>query len=344
MTGKNKNKLLLVLVAVLAVVCVLYFAVGHLVTSSEAKKESEAAAEEEASRIRINQMEDVAQVTVDSTEGALTFVKEADTWYYDADRDFPVNQTELANIESAAGALEAVRAIEEADALEDYGLDAPIAEITVVDASGNSVEMYVGDATNSEYYLKTADADTVYTVSSSFVSQIQDKVLYDFVQVENLPITSAEKIQTMEIEFDGAVHTIERNVVENEETEEETEAETEVEEPTWLYFIDDKQQIKDPDANDTLGLNLAQALVGMRIEDCVDYNGTEDELADFGLENPAMRITYTFLDDEEVLQSVTLYVGNTSEDATFYYVVSSDSKAINTISADSIDGILGYFE
>lgn len=372
MTGKNKNKILGILVAVLAVVCILYFVISNAVANSEAKKESEAAAESEANRIWVTNMEDVTRVDLIGDDETLTFVKEDDVWYYDDDRDFPVNQSTLSSLASVAGAVEAVRAIETADDLTDYGLDTPVAAVQVADAEGNSVQMYVGDATNSEYYLKTTDSDTVYTVGSDLLTLVQGKVLYDFVQTDSLPVTSAEKIQTMEVTADDTVYTIDRNVVEVDEDEmeaadvadgesadesedtdsdsddtesaDETESETEEDVPTWLYYINNEAQTDDLDANDNLGLNMAQTLVGMSIESCVDYNGTEEELEAYGLDAPTMKITYTFEDDEAALQTVTILVGNATEDGASYYVLYNDLPAVDTISATTIEGILGYLE
>lgn len=79
MTGKNKNKILIILVGVLILVCAAYIGMTKYVKDSEEKKESEAAAQSEAGRIWVTEMADVTGVALsnrDSGEdGVLSFIK-----------------------------------------------------------------------------------------------------------------------------------------------------------------------------------------------------------------------------------------------------------------------------
>ncbi len=362
MSGKNKNKILLILIVVLVVACALYLGVSSYTKNREAKRESEAAAESEASRIWVTEMADVAAVEVAGGETAISFVKEDDVWYDGEDRDFPVDQDKLNSLADTAGKLEATRAITEADALADYGLEAPQVRVTVMDSGGSAAVLLIGNSYNGEYYLKREDADTVYTVGSALADAVIGKALYDFVAVESLPAITADKIQTMEVITDGVSHRLERNTKSDEsdsnasaasdgeitETEaieaetSETEAaeaetsETDVAE-TWTYLIDGEAQASDGG----IGLQLASALAGMSISGCVDYRAADDELAGYGLDEPTVRITYSFEGDDGIGE-VTVNVGTLTEDSASYHVMTGGSTAVNLISAESIDGILGY--
>jgi len=374
MTGKNKNKILGALVAVLAVICGVYFGVSKYMHSSAQKAEADAAAASEAGRIWVTQMDTVQQVSFDNGVAELSFTKKEDTWYYDGDEYFPVSQDALDALASAAGSMEATRAIEEGDALADYGLEKPAVQVTVTDTEERRVVLALGNPVNSEYYLKTADSGTVYTVSADLMNAVSEKTLYDFVVVESLPAVSAEKIQTMEVDTDGKAYRIERNETEDSddaepeetkgsgetevadetktsESEDETEqtetpdeeeasdtAASDEETRTWTLFIDNQAQDGD---HDNLGRNLAQTLSGMGIAGCVDYNAGENELSGYGLDDPPMRIHYTFEGDDG-MQSVTIYVGYMTEDESAYYVMVNDSSAVNTISAETVNGIKGY--
>ncbi|MDY3745149.1 MAG: DUF4340 domain-containing protein [Lachnospiraceae bacterium] len=220
MTGKNKNKMLIVLVGVLIIVCAAYIGMTKYVKDSEAKKESEAAAQSEAGRIWVTEMAEVTGVAFgngDSGEdGMLSFIKKDDIWYYEDDENFPVDQDLLASLATAAGSVEATRAIAESDDLADYGLDTPAAKVMVTDGGGQEVWLLIGNAVGSEYYLKTADNETVYTVGSDLMTAVEEKGLYDFVKITQLPSVSAEKILTMEVDLDGTSYKLERNETETD--------------------------------------------------------------------------------------------------------------------------------
>lgn len=349
MTGKYKNKILIGSAAVLVVICIIYVIVTKAAASHEAKKESEAAAESEAGRIWVTQMDTLSDISFDSGETLLHFVKTDDLWHQAEDENFPVNQDKLNELADTLGTLEASRQFNDGDSLAAYGLETPACTVNVTDGEGKTVKLLVGSAVDSEYYLKTDDSDTVYTVASSAVSGISGKTLYDFVEMETLPGCTADQIGRMTILSNGQTYEFTRNEVSSEaETDEESSDEnadgggTEMEEePKWLLSVDG--EVSADDIDDSAD-SLAQALAGLSFSGCVDYDAAGNELAAYGLDQPKISVSYAWEDDEGTETAVAIYVGHATEDGGSYYVQTQDASAVNTITANSIEGVIGYLE
>lgn len=83
---------------------------------------------------------------------AMSFAKEEDTWYYEADREIPMVQDTVQTMADALQDVTAVRELQEPDALEDYGLDAPSYTIEYTEEDGETGTLYIGDMTGENYY------------------------------------------------------------------------------------------------------------------------------------------------------------------------------------------------
>lgn len=94
--------------------------------------------------------------------------------------------------------------------------------------------------------------------------------------------------------------------------------------------------------------NLSSAIPGMSIEKCVNYYVEKDGLKEYGLDKPAMTIEYTFTNSDAQIKTQVIYVGNkaSGDDAQdgseSYYIRLKGSDAVNTISANSIEGLKDY--
>ena len=157
MTGKNKNKVLLILVAVLVMICAIYFIITKVTEAKETKKESEATAESEANRIWVTQIDEVTGISIHDGDTQLDFEKTDGTWYTTEDIDFPVDQDKMSALVSEYSDVESSRSLVNGDDLSAYGLDAPSLIISVTDGNGVVTQLLVGDKVGDEYYLKTAD-------------------------------------------------------------------------------------------------------------------------------------------------------------------------------------------
>ena len=102
----------------------------------------------------------------------LSFTKTDGTWSYDGDSSFAADQTTLSSMASALAQIEAEQALEEPEALSEYGLDAPSNTITVSTADGTDT-LYIGNENEAAggYYAKLEGGDTVYLIGTSLPSR-----------------------------------------------------------------------------------------------------------------------------------------------------------------------------
>lgn len=349
--NKKNQKILIILGIVLAAVCIVYVVLTRAAAAKEAKEESESAAQSEAARVFVTDMDDVNTIILNTGETELRFVKNDDTWDYDGDDKFPVNQDILKTIAEAAGNFEADRKLENGDSLDAYGFADDNVSVTAKDSAGTEVTLVYGDAVGDGYYVKTSDSDTVYTAGSTLYSQFQGKTLYDFVQEEALPTTFSDDIMQVKLTFDGKTYTYDKPAEEESDTSESTEAENDTSESTETESgaaeSETESETKSPEAE--AFDNLAAAIPGMSIEKCADYYADKTELKKYGLDKPKMTIEYTYTDSDGNEKTQIIYVGSTAEkendaDADAYYVRLEGSDMVNTISANSIDGLKGYVE
>lgn len=345
MTGKNKNKVLLILVAVLVMICAIYFIITKVTAAKEAKKESEATAESEANRIWVTQIDEVTGISIHDGDTQLDFEKTDGTWYTTEDKDFPVDQDKMSALVSEYSDVESSRSLVNGDDLSDYGLNAPSLTISVTDGNGVVTQLLVGDKVGDEYYLKTADGDTIYTVADTVVSTVSGLTLYDYVKINQLPTVTADQIENITIDAGDKTYVMEaEDSIASDSTSsgDETNA-SDTSNAAGTDETTKSENAKSEKSNSETWSSLTQALAGMSIDSCVDYNASEEALKTYGLKSPSKRIEYTYENDEGQ-NTVTLYIGEMTADGTGYYVLQSGSSAVNIILAQSIDGLLGYLQ
>lgn len=371
MTGKNKNRVLLILIAVLVMICAIYFIITKVTASKEAQKESEAAAESEAKRIWVTQIDELTGLSIQENDTQLDFVKENGTWYTLQDKDFPVDQDKMAELVTEYSDVESSRSLVNGDDLSAYGLDTPSMTISVTDGEGNITQLLIGDKVGDEYYLKTADNDTVYTVDATVVSMVSGHTLYDYVKINQLPTVTASQIQNITIDVNDQTYVFEaeddtetddaaasdsengtdsdtsaadeENTDANSNTASDEKSDKSTSDTSLAENTSESETAESTSSNAETWTSLTQALAGMSIDSCVDYNASEETLKTYGLKSPAKRIEYTYENDDGQ-DTVTIYVGEMTADGTGYYVLQSGSSAVNIISAQSIDGLLGYLQ
>jgi hypothetical protein len=345
MTGKNKNKVLLILVAVLVMICAIYFIITKVTEAKETKKESEATAESEANRIWVTQIDEVTGISIHDGDTQLDFEKTDGTWYTTEDIDFPVDQDKMSALVSEYSDVESSRSLVNGDDLSAYGLDAPSLIISVTDGNGVVTQLLVGDKVGDEYYLKTADGDTIYTVADTVVSTVSGLTLYDYVKINQLPTVTADQIENITVDAGDKTYVMD---AEDSVTSDSTSSGDEINASDTSSTADtdetaESENTKSEKSNSETWSSLTQTLAGMSIDSCVDYNASEEALKTYGLKSPSKRIEYTYENDEGQ-NTVTLYIGEMTADGTGYYVLQSGSSAVNIILAQSIDGLLGCLQ
>lgn len=377
---KNTKKLL-GLVGALAVLGGAYGGIVWINQNNEEKAAEQSKAEKEANTFYLSQMEEPVSISYTNSYGtfAFSYDTENETWSYDSDEHFPVTQSYLTSISSDLKSFTAERKLEEVqDDLSVYGLDNPSCTITAKGSDDTEVTIQIGslNSYNSDYYAKVEGSDDIYTIASSYVSDISNDIS-TLQEKESFPTITSTSITDVQLVKDGITLDMEKEVTQEPATEEETtenateEAETgsesneseskvseeeiksetasdsseeESEEETvemvdvtrWVFTQDNKTQRVDE--SDDIH-DLLVNMVGLTFNDCADYYADEEEKESYGLTDNAAVLTITYQSGEEET-TLKLTIGATTEDEAYYYVSMDDSDQVNTVSKESVDAVL----
>ena len=293
----KKKKGPLILIGVLVLLLILYFALSTWNKKQDSK-------EEETVKVADLKTSEITGVKYDLGTGEMNFEKDGDTWYYTADKDFPLRQSYPKTVADAMGQLSADRELEDADALEEYGLDHPTYTVTLTDEDGTVTTIKVGNATGNDYYATVDDTEKVYTISATSLDDIQTE-LDQIAQLDTYPSIGSGNLKKEVITENGTTTTYDS---ENEDQEEEIAA-------------------------------VAGGLGAVSLTTVADYSVEDADLAGYGLDE-ASRITveaaYTKDDDEKTMK---MYIG--SEDGSGNrYVMLDGSKIVYQISDEVCKNIL----
>ena len=369
---KNTKKLL-GLVGALAVLGGAYGGIVWINQNNEEKAAEQSKAEKEANTFYLSQMEEPISISYTNSYGtfAFSYDTENETWSYDSDEHFPVTQSYLTSISSDLKSFTAERKLEEVqDDLSVYGLDNPSCTITAKGSDDTEVTIQIGslNSYNSDYYAKVEGSDDIYTIASSYVSDISNDISA-LQEKESFPTITSTSITDVQLVKDGITLDMEKEVTQEPATEEaetgsessESESKVSEEETTkavsdsteeglteeestvemvdvtrWVFTQDNKtQRVDESDDIHDLLVNM----VGLTFNDCADYYADEEEKESYGLTDDAAVLTITYQSGEEET-TLKLTIGATTEDDAYYYVSMDDSDQVNTVSKESVDAVL----
>ena len=369
---KNTKKLL-GLVGALAVLGGAYGGIVWINQNNEEKAAEQSKAEKEANTFYLSQMEEPVSISYTNSYGtfAFSYDTENETWSYDSDEHFPVTQRYLTSISSDLKSFTAERKLEEVqDDLSVYGLDNPSCTITAKGSDDTEVTIQIGslNSYNSDYYAKVEGSDDIYTIASSYVSDISNDISA-LQEKESFPTITSTSITDVQLVKDGITLDMEKEVTQEPATEEaetesessESESKVSEEETTkavsdsteeglteeestvemvdvtrWVFTQDNKtQRVDESDDIHDLLVNM----VGLTFNDCADYYADEEEKESYGLTDDAAVLTITYQSGEEET-TLKLTIGATTEDDAYYYVSMDDSDQVNTVSKESVDAVL----
>ena len=266
---KKKGKGLLFAVLILIVLLVLYFVIDLQQKKADQEAETE---ETEESSLPVSVTEDeIAKVTVKNGDVTMTYTKSDDTWTYEEDHDFPLDESAVDTKMSKLTSLTVDRVLESPEDLSEYGLDEPKQEVTVLKTDGTAFTLYIGNqnSSNNDFYVKVDDGADVYTMPASSVN-VFDMQPYDVAKADTFPTLESTNIRNIKVEKeDGTV----------EFASDETAT-------SWTVKDQDGNEEK---AGTTAASDLTTAVSSLSYKDFVDYKG--DDLARYGLDKPAETVT-----------------------------------------------------
>ena len=275
---KKKSVNLITAVGVLVVLSGAYVGVKTYVAKQDAEEAE--ADEEESQEIISIASDDVKSVKFVMDKKEVTFEKDGDSWVKSDETAFPVDQDKMDTLISSLSSVKAERTLEDVEDASEYELEQPENTITVTMEDGSEKVIRVGmenDSTSQEYIDLDKDSSTVYVVSNSTFQSFEG-TLYDFAESGTFPTVDSSTISKVSVDGKDSSYSIEKdennfwNITENGNTEK---------------------------ADSAKATSLTSAVSGMAYASFVNYDCSDEELSQYGLDKPYTEITVDYREEVE---------------------------------------------
>ncbi len=355
---KKKTRIILCIVLLLVVTAALILVKQLTKEKKETKKKVQP-----VSQTEVKDIEGLIYRSESTGGEEVSFVRDKDIWYYEKDKEFPLDQSYVTNnmVLTAAQAT-ANRTLENPSGnLSEYGLDNPHTTITLKKITGDKVTMHIGSYNENVegYYLKVEGDDRIYLVDGQMVFAF-DMSIYEIADKEDFPLVEESSFAHIHIQKDKRVLELKGEIKENTPKHVTKDSYME-QEKTWsvsdngtAYREGNQQAIKE----------LIAKMTAFDYSKMIAYRADVDEKKQYGLDEEhavILTVDYQVLDETtarqvEVADGITeiqcdtldkqyvLYIGQEIPDDGFdgaeYYVCMKDSDVIYTISAESLADIV----
>lgn len=193
---KKQKKQLIALCILLLICIVAWVGLTKWNKSQEQKKQEE----EESSKVTVTYVntEDVNAFSYQYNNETLSFVKEDDTWYYEADKSISLDQDTMETLVATTAQLTAEQEIKDYEDLSEYGLETPSNTITLTTGDGTTT-LLIGNKNDmlSQYYVKTDQSDSIYLAGSAVYTTYQ-KGIADLTVTESTEESATEQPEETE--------------------------------------------------------------------------------------------------------------------------------------------------
>ncbi len=297
----SKKKNIYILLSILVVVGIATVIVSNISLKKEKIKTSGEVV------LEINPS-DVTNLSWTIDDNTLSFSKD-ESFIYDDDTSFPLDNTKIVDLLGIFKSFSSSFVIEEVTDYSQYGLDKPLCTINIETANktytiklGNMSKMdeqrYV-DIGDGNVYLAVSDPYDSYNVELSSlilndeIPSMKEVTSITFKGNENYTITKQDGISLCDDD---------------------------------MYFANGKAL-----DNDLLDSYIS-TIKNLSLYDCVTYNVSEEELIEYGLDNPELEISLNYTSREgEENQSISLYVSSNKEQLETYNNTLDEDKNINSV-------------
>lgn len=267
--SKKKGKSILLLVGLLIILILAYVLI--LQKKEDDKKEDKVT-------LASVSADKVTEISYQIGDETVSLVKPEDTWLNKADINAPIKQPVVEAMLSSIADLKAETTVtSDATQLKEFGLDNPSMQITITSNDDSKFEFMIGNklATETGYYAKRKDQDTVYTVPISFYAAY-NFTNQELLVVQEFPPIDPTKITALDVVKDG------KNVFKADFDEDAAQA--------GSYFT---WKVSKPYKNIIMGdinkLNSYFINFGsLWVDECIEYNAKD--LSQYGLDNPKSTI------------------------------------------------------
>ncbi|RHR90376.1 DUF4340 domain-containing protein [Roseburia sp. AF15-21] len=193
----KKQKKQLIALCILLLICIVAWVGLTKWNKSQEQKKKE---EEEASKVTVTDVntEDVNAFSYQYNNETLSFVKEDDTWYYEADKSISLDQDTMETLIATTAQLTAEQEIKDYEDLSEYGLETPSNTITLTTGDGTTT-LLIGNKNDmlSQYYVKTNQSDSIYLAGSAVYTTYQ-KGIADLTVTESTEESATEQPEETE--------------------------------------------------------------------------------------------------------------------------------------------------
>ncbi|MGI5963887.1 MAG: DUF4340 domain-containing protein [Lawsonibacter sp.] len=288
----NRTKKLSILLAVLVVACAITFVVSRYEVHKEKIQNSDA--------IVLELSSDTVDTLSWTCDGQSFAFHKEETWLYDTDEAFPVNQDKITQLLDIFSQFGVAFQIESPEDLGQYGLDDPVCTIQMT-AEDQSYTVLLGDFSvmDSQRYVSIGDGN-VYLVQND---------PYDFFHVELSDLVDHDEVpsfdQVTSLQFSGTENW--------SVTYEEDGSDTFREDDVYFTNLDGSHLPLDTNRVD----DYLQTLESLALTDYVTYNASQEDLQTYGLDTPELTISVDYTAQQED--------GSTSSD-TFLLHLSRDPQ------------------
>ncbi len=342
--SKKKQKQLTIMVVIVAALAAILVVAIQLNNWNTARQE----AAEDAAIPRILTLDNVTGVTFIDEGTTLEFQLNDDgEWYWAGDEDFLLDDTAVSAVAELAEDFQAGTSFEIADDLAAYGLQDTGMQVVYTTEDGDTYTILVGGTTGDYYYAMLEDGDTIYTIDETLATYL-DYTLYDMADLADYPALSSEIIQDVTLtsgtnELTLTVSEVEVEVSDDEDADSsaESDASTSSSEPEteieYHWFLDGEDVT---DESQITSLNTE--VDSIAVSSLADFKPTDDELAEYGLDEPTLVITVRYTDEDDDGSDITvtsvLTVGGYDEDNDAYYcTLDTNPNEVYLISSSTIE-------
>lgn len=347
--SKKKRQSLTILVLCIILVCL---GAGYFFASKYQKNKEEAEEESDEEVVLYSLEEDqITKIHYSNSKADLTLVKENDAWKLEENKDFPVDQSKIEAMVSAAASATAKRTVtENCSDLSEYKLEEPTLEIEITDKDGNQKMITYGmESIAAEgCYAYTDDKKKIYVVSSSITTDF-DYSQNELMELPKIPEINTEYITSYSIENKKgadfkAVYDKENSQFKN------------------IYGWDITKPYSQIVAGDQDGLQTAfSSATTIEFTEGISYHASERELKQYGLKSPEYTLSMKYYtvksdskEDEEEGDDTTaeiaeedkeyhdfkLLIGAQDDLQENYYVKLEDDPGIYLLSAELVQSIV----
>ena len=260
--------------------------------------------------------ENITEIAITNPSGEISFFRKDGSWLLKDREEVELLQANVTSLSYDFVHLNAIRVIDENPSdFAQFGLDTPSAVAKVTLADGSTVEFLLGDQAQggNGYYLKRADAPSVYTISSVVAGNLLHDLAY-YRDKDLIPI-QADKITGLELHSREGLAVVVKN-----ESGDSYQA--------W--------QMTEPYQKDVYQQSWTEEILTPLSELSVSgfYDDAPESLGAYGLDAPMYTLTVSGAEE-------TIRVMLGKEENGSFYVKREDKPYVCTITTDSLAFLTG---